>query len=307
MSKIHISTDGEPPAQYDEAQVPSMLQQGLVRRDSLYWKEGMPDWEPLSKLFPPAPPPPPIPAAPASPPAPPAAVSPYAPPAFHPVPAPAAQPQSGRYAFTKDPRGLTTVLKVMLGISALTAVITILGDLGQWSMLSNPEVTQEAAEANDIRQALIGLLYLIVYIATTIVFGMWIHRANRNCRGFGAAGMEFTPGWAVGWYFIPIANLFKPFQAMKEIWQVSSNPRRWQTEPGSALLGWWWALWLIGNVLGQIVFRVSSGAEGVDELKTATVISLISSVEDLLLIGVAMMMISRIVAMQLRLTEQQPA
>lgn len=260
----------------------------------------MPDWEPLSKLFPPAPPPPPI-GIPAASPPPPAAVSPYAPPAVNPVPVPTG------YVFTRDPRGLTTALKVMLWISVLTAVLTILGDISQWFLISNPNATQEALEANDALQGLIGLLYLGVYIATTIVFGMWIYRANKNCRGFGAAGMEFTPGWSVGWYFIPIANLFKPYQAMKEIWQVSSDPKRWRTEPGSPLLGWWWGLWIIGNILGQIVFRSSPDADApLEEWKMTTALSMISSAEDILLIGVAMMMISRIIAMQVRLVEQQP-
>ena len=35
---------------------------------------------------------------------------------------------------------------------------------------------------------------------------------------------SFTPGWSVGWFFVPIMNPWKPFQAMREIWQASAEP-----------------------------------------------------------------------------------
>jgi hypothetical protein len=61
----------------------------------------------------------------------------------------------------------------------------------------------------------VGLLVSIIAVA------MWIHRAHANLYEAGAEGLQFTPGWAVGWYFIPFANLFKPFQAMRELWTRS--------------------------------------------------------------------------------------
>ena len=57
--------------------------------------------------------------------------------------------------------------------------------------------------------------------------------------------MAFTPGWVVGWYFIPIAWFWKPYQAMREIWQASVSPADWKQQVGSPLLVWWWALWIL--------------------------------------------------------------
>jgi sugar phosphate permease len=31
-------------------------------------------------------------------------------------------------------------------------------------------------------------------------------------------------------------------------------------------VGWWWALWIISNVLGNAVFRLSTRAESVNDL-----------------------------------------
>ena len=283
MSKLHISTDGGQPVQYDEAKAKSMLEDGLLHEDTLYWKEGMKDWEPLRSLFPP---------------------SPYAPPASDPVAPPPLREQGTGFAFTKNPLGATRFLKVMLWIHLGTVLLVLLGDLGQLMITSTGTITVEAAETNDARQGVIGLLYTVVYIATTIVFGRWIYLANVNCRGFGAASMQFTPGWAVGSYFVPILNLFRPYQAMKEIWQASSNPRHWHTEKAPGILPTWWTLWLVSNLFGQIIFRTSMAADTAEELHRVTVISMMGSLVDIALVLVAIALVSKITAMQLRLTTQ---
>ena len=38
-----------------------------------------------------------------------------------------------------------------------------------------------------------------------------------------------------------------PFLVMREIWRASASPDDWRQQPGSALLGWWWVLWLVFN------------------------------------------------------------
>lgn len=87
---------------------------------------------------------------------------------------------------------------------------------------------------------ILELFYFVIFIASVTLIGRWIYIANSNARQLGAQGMEFTPGWSVGWYFIPIANIWKPFLAMREIWKASHRPAAWQSAPGSPLLGWWW-------------------------------------------------------------------
>jgi hypothetical protein len=142
-----------------------------------------------------------------------------------------------------------------------------------------------------------------VIIATAVVFLMWIYRANLNCHGFGAEGMQFTPGWAVGWYFIPFLNLIRPFQVMKEIWMVSSDPGNWQAQKGSPILGWWWALWLISCFLGQIVFRLAMRVDSPASLEALTKVSISAALFEIPVILVALSLISRITRMQTKLVD----
>jgi hypothetical protein len=222
---------------------------------------------------------------------------------FERVPPPIPQQAStSHYSFTKNPFGLTQALKVMLWVQLGVTVISMLSDFGQMSLVGSGNITTESAEANDARQWMIGLLHFGVFIATGIIFLKWIYRANLNCHGFGASDMKFTPGWSIGYYFIPFINLVRPYQAMKEIWKVSSDPKNWQAQQGNALLRWWWALWLISGFLGQLTFRMSMNVNSLSSLEAATMVSIMSSIVEIPLILVAMTLVTRIIEKQTRLT-----
>ncbi|BCX48180.1 hypothetical protein HAHE_20880 [Haloferula helveola] len=95
-----------------------------------------------------------------------------------------------------------------------------------------------------------------VNIISFVLFGVWINRTGKNAWLFQqlktrakdpklpkAESLSDTPGWAVGWYFIPIANLWKPFTAMRDFVRASVT-----VEPmPSYLLPFWWALWLLSS------------------------------------------------------------
>jgi hypothetical protein len=61
-----------------------------------------------------------------------------------------------------------------------------------------------------------------------LAFFTLFYRWNTNCHKLGAVGMKYTPGWAVGWFFIPFANVFMALLVLIEIWKVSSCPQSWK-------------------------------------------------------------------------------
>jgi hypothetical protein len=215
-------------------------------------------------------------------------------------------PLPDSYTFRKDPTSLTKSLRTMLWIYLGIVIVSLLSDFMQMNLLNSASFSPSEAEANDLRQRIIAGLYFATFVITGFVFLKWIHRANTNSCGFGARDMKFTPGWSVGYYFIPILNLYRPYQAMKEIWKVSKNPADWQKEPGSPLLGWWWALWIISGLLGQISLRMSIAASTVSSLKESTVMSIVSAISNIPLCIVSVSLVSAIFLQQKRLTEMKP-
>jgi hypothetical protein len=124
----------------------------------------------------------------------------------------------------------------------------------------------------DMMQVLLSLLQILIFVATAVLFLMWIHRAYRNLSALGVSRLEYSPTWAVGGFFVPFASLFIPYRVMKEIWvrsvsQVSAQTVTYGTQGGSlSLLGWWWGFWIVSNFLDQAVFRMYGLTETPDML-----------------------------------------
>ena len=221
-----------------------------------------------------------------------------------------APPESGAdaevFSFSRDPTSLTTFLKIMLWIGSGLAAAALFSEFAQLNLLSSRNFTPEEAGANDFRQGAIAVAQVAVFIVTGIAFLMWIYRANVNCRGFGAKDLKFTAGWSVGYYFIPFLNLYKPYHAMKEIWQASQNPRDWPSQSTSPLLGLWWTLWIFSNAAGQIAYRISSRAESLESIRNATIAAIVSDLIDIPTCIVAALMVTAIFSFQKKLVEQGP-
>jgi len=203
-------------------------------------------------------------------------------------------PGRQKYRYTKNPTSLTRFLKAMLLIGVTVSIISLISNFLQLNLLSSPTFSQVEADANDARQQIIFMLSWIIFILTGITFLLWVYRANLNCHGFDAQGMRFSPGWSVGYFFIPVFNLFEPYFAMKEIWQVSTDPTEWRREMGGPLIGWWWALWLISLLILALSFLLPTDVASIDALRNMTMLSVTSSFTDILLFIVALLLVSAI-------------
>jgi hypothetical protein len=197
---------------------------------------------------------------------------------------------------------LTKWVRWFLYVQILVAIISLISGNMEYKMLIDYEngvyTTEEQVVAdgvaNDIRQGIIGLVYLVVFIVSCILIMKWIYRANYNARQLGAKDMTFTPGWSVGWYFIPIFTLWKPYQAMKEIWKASINPDNWNEVTASPILSWWWFFWLTNKFLGQAVIRMSLRAKEIPELKAVNLAYQASDVVSIVLALVTMALVNGI-------------
>jgi Domain of unknown function (DUF4328) len=167
------------------------------------------------------------------------------------------------------------------------------------SAFSSASDRNEAAASNDMRQRIIGYAQFAGYGAAGIAILMWIYRANWNARQLGASDMRFTPGWAVAWFFIPFLNLWKPYQAMREIWMASASPANWHAQPVSLLLHAWWFLWVGSALLSQLSFRLYLKAQTIDAFITANMVTMIADAAEIKTAIVAIMLIRKIYLMQM--------
>lgn len=150
----------------------------------------------------------------------------------------------------RDLTTLSSALVWMLRIGAVLAVVGIWSSWLQFELVSR-DFTQMEADANDQRQALIFGVTAVLMLATMIVFGIWIVRAHRNLPALGAQYLEVRPGWALGFFFIPILNWWKPYQAMRSLWRSSHSVNRPELQESTWVLPVWWTLWVIYSLIGN--------------------------------------------------------
>ena len=202
---------------------------------------------------------------------------------------------------------LVTLLTLLLIVDIVLGFVSAGSDWIEIRLLTDLreglEVDQERLDQTDLRQMIIALIQMAQFLVTATIFALWIIRTNKNAHVLANRDLEHSPGWSVGWYFVPFANLVKPYQAMKEIWTASTVPRREDdladpSGPGSSILVWWWGLWLLANGLGQVSFRMTLRADTIDEVLQASWIMLASDVLDIPLALVTMMLVLGLQARQ---------
>ncbi len=136
--------------------------------------------------------------------------------------------------------------------------------------------------------ALVGLVFLVIYITTAVFFLKWTYRTSKNLHTLSGGTWQHSAGSAVGWHFVPIASLFKPYQVMREIWTKAH--KAWT--PNTKLLPGWWTLWLISTFLGQILWRQEG--EVVRDFQLMAVTQIISDIIDIALGFAAIALVSNI-------------
>lgn len=179
------------------------------------------------------------------------------------------------------------LLGLMIGLSLLSAIHNVAGfDLirdAQSGTLSISEADSYDATAQSYAQA-----YLVLYIATAIAFLMWLSRSIDNVPHLTGEFPDVTPRWSIGWWFVPFANLFKPYQVVRDLFvRIAADGQR------SWVILAWWLVWIGGGVLGTFIFRMAEPAD-LDDLNTWFTLNLLSDLSTVVPAALAIIIVRRI-------------
>lgn len=90
----------------------------------------------------------------------------------------------------------------------------------------------------------------VLFYSCAATFPAWTLMAFESLKSSGIRGLRYTSGWAVGGYFVPVLNLVRPYQVMREIWCGTSlllhDPKspEWRSLAASPAVGFWWAFFV---------------------------------------------------------------
>jgi hypothetical protein len=196
---------------------------------------------------------------------------------------------------------------ILLGIDIVGDLANIIVTFVEMRLLQRfrrgePVSVTEVVRAID-RSAAVGLVILVVFVVSGIVWLVWQHRAQANLHAAGVQRLRFTPGWAVGWWFVPFANLVKPFQTVRELWKASDPATHDRLEAKTwPVVGWWWGGYLAFNVLDAIASAYFGDESAtVDPLITGDQVSIVGDILSIVTAILAIMIVRSIVERQSRL------
>ncbi len=192
-------------------------------------------------------------------------------------------------------------LKTLLGLNLLLSVVMLASDFIQYRLalrlVAGDAVAAAEIDGNDARQLALGIVHLVVFITTGIVFIIWFYRAHANLKPLGATGLTYTSTWAAGGWFVPFLNLVRPVQIAQEIWR-NSDPEDVMEDyvarvatGNSLLVGLWWAFYLISNVIANITMSLNGAVNSPETLKTATAVDMIGELAAMISAGLALALV----------------
>lgn len=165
--------------------------------------------------------------------------------------------QSAGYTYIANNTRTSLVINSFWIFNFFSAIMPMMGvyTLSKYS-IALQEQTEAAKQAfltvaqnYDTASSLVS----IIFICCAFIFSFWIYRASANTHALNPqTKMEFSPGWCIGCYFIPILNLYWPYKSMKELWLINVKK-----ENTSIVLGWW-ITYLILNFTASAVSKLSS-------------------------------------------------
>ena len=159
-------------------------------------------------------------------------------------------------------KAVTTLLYIGVGLSLISVVLSYV------QLIVYPDIWAVGVELspNEVIFVLaavgVSFLNVSVYFGTIVTFLIWLHRSYNNLLAFGVNGLKASPGWAVGYWFIPILNLFKPLSIVNEVWnnsgyrQGGSRRISYSNTSLPMLHVFWWFAWIVSNVSGYISMKL---------------------------------------------------
>jgi phosphotransferase system glucose/maltose/N-acetylglucosamine-specific IIC component len=135
-------------------------------------------------------------------------------------------------------------------------------------------------------EGLFGFLQIgnvLVTLLCAIPFCLWIYQAYKNLFSFGVMGLQYSPAWAVGSFFVPILNFFRPGKVVREIFNASDttidnpNNRDWIGIKDPKLVSAWWTSFILAaclNQLNNLLFKKPT----LDNINYSTVLFIVSDI-----------------------------
>lgn len=136
----------------------------------------------------------------------------------------------------------------------MLCAVESLVDLGATLLILALLASMHTPEQRALLNAVMALPALLK-LPSMVLFAVWLAVSTSHARK--AANTVYGPGWAIGCWFVPFANLVWPVQMMMELDEVGHVPRGLQVPRG--LYGAWWGSRILAGLVTWVATMTVRG------------------------------------------------
>ncbi|MGA4982927.1 DUF4328 domain-containing protein [Streptomyces cellulosae] len=222
------------------------------------------------------------------------------------------RPMLGPLPVLRSPLGLAHAVTALLAFMILTDVLcfgaaaymrSVMGDVA-----SGAGVDLGTADRADWAMVATSGMYLLGLLGTATLFIIWFHRVRHNAEVFAPDVQRRTPGWAIGGWFVPFANLVIPRGIAMDVLRASQPDPYASEVRHRGLLNAWWGMWIASNLFGRFTSDQYDEANDPQAIHDAAGWLMAGSVLDIASAVLALLFVRRLTAAQndKALGRQQP-
>lgn len=158
----------------------------------------------------------------------------------------------------------------LIGIIFIIEIFALFFDFQQYSftrkVVNGGVFDKYSVERVDKKLIFLSKVFIVTFSISSVTFILWFRRAYYNLHR-KTPYLTFSEGWAAGSWFVPILNLIRPYQIMKEIY-VETKALLVRKEIiikqklSVRIVNWWWGLWIAFAVITRYsnYFRTYPGS-----------------------------------------------
>jgi len=161
------------------------------------------------------------------------------------------------------------IISDLVGVGSSFLELDLLDRVESGAFVSDADI-----DANDARQAAIGGVQLVLFVLAAGTFMAWLLGAYRNTDVVAPGTRRHGHGWAVGGWFVPILNLWRPKQIVNDVWRAGADDPA-GARPSALLLAWWLS-WIATGFLGRVAAGGAQNRDTIAEIRDGDFLFIVS-------------------------------
>ncbi|MDN0199900.1 DUF4328 domain-containing protein [Streptomyces sp. S.PNR 29] len=204
----------------------------------------------------------------------------------------------------RSSRGLLAAVSALLAVVALSDLFAVFAGARIHALIDEDHgfatAPQQDLDAAYSLYQTAGNLQVILYVPCAVLFVVWFFRMRRNTGLLAPDRFRNGPGWAIGGWAIPLANLWMPYRVAVDMWGAGTplpdggEPYRTSIWP----VNLWWGLFVASALFRRYAGSRYEAAETLSEVRDAVVQYMAADVLDVAAAAAAVYFAVRLTAMQ---------